>query len=135
MVLEAVACKHCGQTQQVKPHRRTGYGTTRGGTQRYRCFDCGRTAPADRPQSKRTPTKRVIRWSKPKLPNLDSTEVGYAIPPVYWASIGIQSAAILKKSSEVLPVNPKYVGRSLILSLKVDKSWSFVGSKQRQRWL
>ena len=48
MVLEAVACKHCGQTQQVKPHRRTGYGTTRGGTQRYRCFDCGRTAPADR---------------------------------------------------------------------------------------
>ena len=43
MVLEAVACKHCGQTQQVKR-----YGTTRGGTQRYRCFDCGRTAPADR---------------------------------------------------------------------------------------
>ena len=48
MVLEAIACKHCGQTQQVKPHRRTGYGTTRAGTQRYRCFDCGRTAPADR---------------------------------------------------------------------------------------
>ena len=43
MVLEAVACKHCGQTQQVKR-----YGTTRSGTQRYRCFDCGRTAPADR---------------------------------------------------------------------------------------
>lgn len=43
MVLEAVACKHCGQTQQVKR-----YGTTRAGTQRYRCFDCGRTAPADR---------------------------------------------------------------------------------------
>ncbi len=38
MVLEAVACKHCGQTQQVKR-----YGTTRAGTQRYRCFDCGRT--------------------------------------------------------------------------------------------
>ena len=48
MVLEAVICKHCGPTQQVKPHRRTGYGTTRAGTQRYRCFDCGRTAPADR---------------------------------------------------------------------------------------
>ena len=43
MVLEAVACKHCGQTQQVKR-----YGATRAGTQRYRCFDCGRTAPADR---------------------------------------------------------------------------------------
>lgn len=38
MVLEAVICKHCGQTQQVKR-----YGTTRAGTQRYRCFDCGRT--------------------------------------------------------------------------------------------
>lgn len=38
MVLEAVACKHCGLTQQVKR-----YGTTRAGTQRYRCFDCGRT--------------------------------------------------------------------------------------------
>ena len=84
---------------------------------------------------KRTPTKRVTRWSKPKLPNLDSTGVGYAIPLVCWVSIGIRSAAILKKSSEVLPVNPKYVGRSLILSLKVDESWSFVGSKQRQRWL
>ena len=38
MVLEAVACKHCGQTQQVKR-----YGTTPAGTQRYRCYDCGRT--------------------------------------------------------------------------------------------
>ncbi|WP_449448545.1 transposase-like zinc-binding domain-containing protein [Spirosoma pollinicola] len=39
MVLEAVSCKHCGQTQHVKR-----YGTTRAGTQRYRCFDCRRTA-------------------------------------------------------------------------------------------
>ena len=38
MVLEAVSCKHCGQTQHVKR-----YGTTRAGTQRYRCFDCSRT--------------------------------------------------------------------------------------------
>ena len=38
MVLEAVACKHCGQTQQVKR-----YGITPIGTQRYRCYDCGRT--------------------------------------------------------------------------------------------
>ncbi|WP_084757814.1 IS1-like element transposase [Spirosoma luteum] len=38
MVLEAVACKHCGQTQQVKR-----YSTTRAGTQRYRCYDCSRT--------------------------------------------------------------------------------------------
>ena len=39
MVLEAVSCKHCGKTQHVKR-----YGTTRAGTQRYRCFNCGRTA-------------------------------------------------------------------------------------------
>jgi transposase-like protein len=38
MVLEAVACKHCGQTKHVKR-----YGTTRAGTQRYRCYDCSRT--------------------------------------------------------------------------------------------
>ncbi len=38
MVLEAVPCKHCGQTQQVKR-----YGTTRRGAQRYRCYDCDRT--------------------------------------------------------------------------------------------
>ena len=38
MVLEAVICKHCGQTQHVKR-----YGTTRAGTQRYRCYDCSRT--------------------------------------------------------------------------------------------
>ena len=37
MVLEAVACKHCGQTQQVKPHRRTG----------YRCENCKRTFQLD----------------------------------------------------------------------------------------
>lgn len=38
MVLEAVVCKYCGQTQKVKR-----YGTTRAGTQQYRCFDCRRT--------------------------------------------------------------------------------------------
>ena len=43
MVLEAVVCKHCGLTQQVQR-----FGKTRSGTQRYRCGDCRRTAPADR---------------------------------------------------------------------------------------
>ncbi len=38
MVLEALPCKHCGKTDLVKR-----YGTTKAGTQRYRCFDCGRT--------------------------------------------------------------------------------------------
>ena len=85
--------------------------------------------------SKHTPTKPVIRWSKPKLPNLGLMEAGYAIQLGCWASIEIQSAAILKKSSQVLRVNPAYVGKDLTLSLKVDESWSFVSSKQRQRWL
>ena len=78
--------------------------------------------------SEHAPTRRVIRWLKPKLPNLDSTEAGCAIPPVYWASIEIRSAAILKKSSQVLPVNPKYVGKDLILSLKVDESCRAAGA-------
>ena len=43
MVLEAVVCKHCGRTQQVQR-----FGKTSRGTQRYRCGDCHRTAPADR---------------------------------------------------------------------------------------
>jgi transposase-like protein len=38
MVLEAVPCKHCGQTQEVKR-----YGTARASIQRYHCYDCGRT--------------------------------------------------------------------------------------------
>ena len=38
MVLEAVSCRHCGQTQHVKR-----YGITRAGVQRYLCYDCGRT--------------------------------------------------------------------------------------------
>ncbi|WP_456243002.1 IS1/IS1595 family N-terminal zinc-binding domain-containing protein [Spirosoma flavum] len=38
MVIEAVSCKHRGQTQHVKR-----YGTTRASTQLYRSYDCGRT--------------------------------------------------------------------------------------------
>lgn len=39
MVLEALCCKHRGQSQHLKRD-----GTTPAGTQPYRCFDCGRTA-------------------------------------------------------------------------------------------
>ena len=38
MVLEAVACKHCGLTPLVRH-----FGFTRKGVQRYHCGDCGRT--------------------------------------------------------------------------------------------
>ncbi|WP_460972297.1 IS1/IS1595 family N-terminal zinc-binding domain-containing protein [Spirosoma migulaei] len=44
----AVPCKPSGQIHNIKPHRWTRYGTTRAGTQRYRCYDCGQTAPAFR---------------------------------------------------------------------------------------
>ena len=42
---------------------------------------------------------------------------------------------ILKKSSQVLKVNPAFADKNLVLSLKVDESWSFVGCKRAQRWL
>lgn len=35
MVLEAIHCPHCGESEPVKRH-----GTTAKGTQRYRCFAC-----------------------------------------------------------------------------------------------
>ena len=38
MVLEAIACPHCGQIQAVKRH-----GTTPQGSQRYRCYACCRS--------------------------------------------------------------------------------------------
>ena len=55
--------------------------------------------------------------------------------PGCWASIGIRSAATLKKSGRVIRVNPAYVGKNLTVSLKVDEMWSFVGAKKRPRWL
>jgi hypothetical protein len=41
----------------------------------------------------------------------------------------------LKKRQQVIQVNPKYAHQGLIISLKVDEMWSFMGSKQGQRWL
>ncbi len=41
----------------------------------------------------------------------------------------------LKKSVQVSPVHPEYVGKSLTVSLKVDESWSFVRAKKEPRWL
>ena len=34
-----------------------------------------------------------------------------------------------------MQVNPKYVGKGMIVRLKVDEMWSYVGSKRRPRWL
>ena len=60
MVLEAVPCKHCGQTQQVKR-----YGNTRSGTQRYRCFDCGRTFVKSYTHKARDPLVKAERRPAP----------------------------------------------------------------------
>lgn len=35
MVLEAIKCPHCNEVEPVKRH-----GTTKKGTQRYRCYAC-----------------------------------------------------------------------------------------------
>ena len=42
---------------------------------------------------------------------------------------------LLKKSQQVLKVHPEYSHKSLILTLKVDESWSFVQAKKHPRWL
>ncbi|HLL95758.1 MAG TPA: IS1 family transposase [Spirosoma sp.] len=34
-----------------------------------------------------------------------------------------------------MQVNPKYAHKGITIRLKVDEMWSFVGSKQRPRWL
>lgn len=41
----------------------------------------------------------------------------------------------LKKKHQVVQVNPKYASKGLIVGLKADEMWSFVGSKKRPRWL
>ncbi|HLL97164.1 MAG TPA: IS1 family transposase [Spirosoma sp.] len=124
MVLEGVACKHCGLTQQVQR-----FGKTRSGTQRYRCGDCQRTFVAFDTHKACDPvvqaqliqmaingagvrdTARVLRISRNTVSNQ------------------------LKKRQQVIQVNPKYAHQGLIISLKVDEMWSFMGSKQGQRWL
>lgn len=124
MVLKAVSCKHCGQTQHVKR-----YGTICAGTQRYRCYDYARTArrpgfvqtythkPPD-PLFKEQITQVVLNGAGAR----DTTRV-----------LGVNRntvSAQLKKSTEVIHVNPLYVNRGLKMSLKVDEMWSFVGKKK-----
>jgi len=60
---------------------------------------------------------------------------GCVIQPGCWASVVTRLAVILKKSKQVLSVNPAYASKQLTLSLKVDESWSFVAGKKHPRWL
>ena len=41
----------------------------------------------------------------------------------------------LKKSKQVIQVNPSFNNKSLTMSLKVDEMWSYVGKKRQPRWL
>ena len=60
---------------------------------------------------------------------------GCVILPAFWRLIGTQLVVRLKKSSQIVVVNPIYAGKQISISLKVDESWSYVGSKKHQRWL
>lgn len=52
-----------------------------------------------------------------------------------WASTATRLVASLKKSVEVVSVNPHYIHKGLSVSLKVDEMWGFVGKKAQPRWL
>ena len=41
----------------------------------------------------------------------------------------------LKKSGQIIQVNPKYAHKGMIIRLKVGEMWSFMGSKNQPRWL
>jgi hypothetical protein len=110
-------------TQQVKR-----YGITPTGTQRYRCYDCGRTF--------------VITYSR-KACNLS---VQKQIVPMLLNGAGVRDTAralgiyrntlsATIKSQQVLDIHPAYGHKSLTLILKVDESWSFVQAKKHPRWL
>ena len=118
-VLEAVACKHCGQTQQVKR-----YGTTPIGTQRYRCYDCGRTFVRTYCRKACDPSirKQIVPMT------LNGAERVFGTPPAYWALTAIRSVPPLKKSQQVLDVHPAYSHKSLTLILKVDESCRAAGA-------
>lgn len=82
-----------------------------------------------------TLTKPAIRSLGNRLPNSFSTAVAFGTQHGCWASIEIRLAVTLKKSSDVVKVNPAYVGKGLTISLKVDEVWSFTRAKKYPRWL
>lgn len=101
MVLEAVSCKHCEQTQHVKR-----YDTTRAGTQRFRCYDRGRTFVQTYTHKARDPLvkKQITQMVLNGAGIRDTARV-----------LGVNRntvSAQFKKRSEVVHVNPSYVDRA-----------------------
>ena len=122
MVLEAVACKHCGLTQQVKR-----YGITPTGTQRYRCYDFGRTF--FKTYSRKACDPSVQKQIMPMVLNGAGVRDTARVLGINRNTV----SASIKKSQQVLNVHPAYSHKSLALILKVDESWSFVQAKKHPR--
>lgn len=126
MVLEAVPCQFCGDTQHVQRH-----GTSQQGKRRYRCTACRRsflrhyTYEAADPAVQQQITPLILNGSGVR----DTARV-----------LGINRNAVsahLKKTSQVVRVNPAYQPScdQISLILKVDEMWSYVARKTNPRWL
>ena len=75
------------------------------------------------------PTKPVAHTLKPKY-SMAQRDTAHVLK-VSRNTVSNQ----FKKKTQIVQVNPAYAHQGLTLSLKVDESWSFVGSKQCPRWL
>ena len=80
--------------------------------------------------------------AKPVIPKLNTKSSRWcltaqvcAIRPECSKLTVTRLAVYLKKSTEVVSVNPKYAYKGLTVSLKVDEMWAYVGKKSQPRWL
>ncbi len=124
MVLEAVACKHCGLTQRVQR-----FGKTRRGTQRYCCGDCQRTFVAVYTHKACDPAVQL------QLIQMAINGAGVRDTARVLKISRNTVSSQLKKNDQVIQVNPKYAHKGVTIKLKVDEMWSYVGSKGQPRWL
>ena len=124
MVYEAVICKYCGQQEPVKRH-----GKSPSGQKRYRCYGCGKTFLAHYSNRASDPSvkEQIIQMALNGNGVRDTARL---------LKISASTVCLhLKKSNQVSYVNPAYWQKQLIVSLKVDEMWSFVGTKTHPRWL
>ena len=133
MAHQIIPCRYCKSTEVVR------YGT-QSGHSRFRCKDCGRVFK----------TEYVYRACEPGIKEqlVEMAMNGSGVRDTARVlGIGKNTviATLKKKSAEVVAVNP-YIGvreiavevRHLFDSPKdvqADEQWSYVGSKDNQRWL